>query len=66
MPKNTITTTTKLKVQVPTVPNFLAVHTGNTRHTNSIAVHQLSDADLRRIGQAWTDKLIERARLKRT
>jgi len=46
-------------IQVPAVPNYLHYGPGSMR------VGDVSDDDLRRIGQAWTERLIRRAHQQR-
>lgn len=47
------------EVQVPKVPNFLIHEHGKIR------VGDVQDTSLRRIGEAWTEALLERAREQR-
>jgi hypothetical protein len=58
------TTTLKLtaEIVVPQVPNYLRYGS----HEAPIDVAHLSDADLRHIGEAWTQALIDRANHRRS
>lgn len=47
-------------VQVPKVPNFLLYPGGG-----KIRVGDVQDTSLRRIGEAWTEALLQRAREQR-
>lgn len=47
------------KIAVPTVPNFLLYDGGK------LAISDVSDDDLRRLGHAWTESLLERAAQQR-
>lgn len=49
------TITVTAKVQVPAVPNFLLYDGGK------LAVGDVDDADLKRLGMEWTDALLARA-----
>lgn len=47
-----------LRVKTPSVPNFLRTAEGD----DAIPVSIVSEEDLREIGAAWTEKLVERGR----
>jgi hypothetical protein len=51
--------TVKADVEVPLVPNFLNYNGGTIR------IADIAESDLRKIGEAWTEALIEKARKKR-
>ena len=53
--------TVKAEIQIPKVPNFImyAILEG------SVAIGRLTDDELREIGAAWTDALLERAETQR-
>lgn len=54
MPK---TLTVTAQVELPTVPNFLRMTDGQ-----SLPVSAVTEDHLRKIGEAWTEALIENAR----
>lgn len=60
--KNQKEISVQVKFRLPTLPNFIVL-AGN-EHL-SIPIHHASDAELRAIGEAWTEALIERAKRKR-
>lgn len=47
-------------IELPQVPNFVRLTNGST-----LPIHQLDDAQLRALGEAWTDALIQHATDKR-
>ena len=49
----------KLPIRLPRVPNFLQFDHG------AVPLGSVTDADLRRLGAAWTQALLERAREQR-
>lgn len=53
------TLTVTAEVELPRPPNFMRYQGG------TIPVGDLSDEDLRRIGEAWTEALLQRAREQR-
>lgn len=48
---------TMVEIRIPRPPNFLHVILGGV----SIPISDLTDAQLREVGEAWTDALIKRA-----
>jgi len=58
--KPTIDITQTVAVRLPMIPNHIMIMGGDSRH-----ISQLDDETLRKIGEAWTEKLIETAREKR-
>lgn len=58
MIRPTIVLRNQVKVRLPLVPNFLIVEGSD----HSIPVRAFSDRDLRALGKAWTEALLERAR----
>ena len=48
--------TVRASVNVPRVPNFLIID-----EHHKLSIGDVPDEDLRRIGEVWTEKLIERA-----
>ncbi len=50
-------TVAQIKVETPRVPNFLKFK----EISGKISIAQLTEPDLRDIGEAWTEKLIQRA-----
>ncbi len=51
---------TKLEVKIPGLPNHLTVK--GTNDTFSLPVGQMSKADLRKIGEAWTKELVKKGK----
>lgn len=49
--------TTKVKLRVPKVPNFIMCEVGDGK----VSVADLTDEQLSQIGEAWTARLMERA-----
>lgn len=52
---------TKTAVEVPTVPNFLRVK-GAVANDQTIPLSAVNEADLRALGEEWTNALIRRAK----
>jgi len=50
---------------VPQRPNFIQRPKSGGERQSSVSIADLSDADLERIGKAWTEKLIEDAHERR-
>lgn len=66
-----IETSRRIKVQVPTVPNFLYIDIVLTEseaslfasgRTATVSIATFSDEDLSEVGKQWTEKLIARAK----
>ena len=50
----------KIKIQCPNVPNFV-----RDENDRVFPVSSLTDDEIRQLGKEWTERLIERAKLKR-
>ena len=50
----------KIQLKIPALPNFIT-----TTDDRTIDVKDLPDATLRRIGEQWTEKLIQHARSRK-
>jgi hypothetical protein len=55
MSEATVLLNRETEIRLPMTPNFI----------NGVPIASFTDLELRRIGEAWTDHLIERARDKR-
>ena len=47
--------------ETPLTPNYVRAKDDG----GSVAIHHLADADLRRIGKAWTEELLAKAQRRR-
>lgn len=57
-----------LRVEIPTLPNFLRVRLprlGHPVNAPTIPIADLTDAELRAVAEAWTENLLEKARKDR-
>lgn len=52
----------QLTYEIPSTPNFILVR---GRVDLSIPIADVPDADLRKIGAAWTERLVEKAQQRR-
>ena len=50
----------KVKIKCPSVPNFV-----RDENDRVFPVSSLTDDEIRQLGKEWTERLIERAKLKR-
>lgn len=50
-----------LNIKIPTIPNFLNVE---DRNDISIPISEISEEDLRKIGEEWTEKLVKKSKEK--
>lgn len=53
---------TKVKIQLPQVPNFVAVLLGDERVGKPLCIKHLTDDEIREIGARWTEAMILRAK----
>jgi|JI10StandDraft_1071094.scaffolds.fasta_scaffold432712_3 hypothetical protein len=51
-----------MEFEIPITPNFIRLSMDNEK---SLPIEKLTDKQLKILGEAWTNKLIERAREKR-
>mgnify|MGYP000965704030 CR=1 FL=1 len=51
-----------MQFEIPITPNFIRLSSDKEK---AIPIEKLTDEQLKILGQAWTNKLIERAREKR-
>lgn len=52
----------KTEIIQPTVPNFLKVRVGNNKELVTVAVKDLSEEDLRAVGERFTEDLVIKAK----
>lgn len=57
-----MTTDATIKVLLPKPPNFLRTAEGS----HPLPVSSIPDEQLRKLGEAWTEQLLDHARNKRT
>lgn len=65
MSNKTIELERKQTYRLPAVPNFIGIHGNNRDEVVTVSIVDFSEEDLRIIGKAWTDALVESAKNKR-
>lgn len=55
----------RTEIETPTIPNFVRVRVGK-QETVTIPISELTEEQIREIGERWTNDLITSAKRKRT
>lgn len=59
MSKKTIQVGINIRAKMPTLPNFIRVQVGDGEQEQTLPVMAFSESELRRIGEQWTEALVE-------
>ena len=52
----------KTEINPVTVPNFLQVRIGNSNETITVAIKDISEEELREVGQQFTEDLVAKSK----